>query len=293
MRNATKHSVVHHFADDTNLMCSDKDPAILRTKMNDDLKSIFEWLCSNRLSLNVSKTEFIIFKPPKKRLFQRITLTLNGTCLYESPKVKYLGIIMDERLSWKHHIVELNKKLNKSIGIIYKMRHLSTQRVLKSLYFALIHSHLNYGACVWGYSNMARLDSIRLLQKRVIRIIANAEHNDHSSPLFKQLNILKFDDIIRMQLSSIMWDYDHENLPKCFNAYFNKTSSIHSYNTRFSSAGKLSENVSVNTITYGFSMLKFIGPKIFNTLKDISFYNESNSLSYFRNKYKSYILNTY
>ena len=66
MRNAVKHSVVHHFADDTNLVCSDKEPSRLREKMNEDLKQILEWLCSNRLSLNVSKTEFIIFKPPKK-----------------------------------------------------------------------------------------------------------------------------------------------------------------------------------------------------------------------------------
>ena len=56
MRNAVQHSVVHHFADDTNILCSDKEPSHLRQKMNEDIKHIFEWLCSNRLSLNVSKT---------------------------------------------------------------------------------------------------------------------------------------------------------------------------------------------------------------------------------------------
>ena len=86
MRNAVKHSGVPHFADDTNLLCSDKELSKLRKKMNEDLKQIFECLCSNRLSLNVSKTEFIIFKPHRKTPYERITLKLNGTTLYESSK---------------------------------------------------------------------------------------------------------------------------------------------------------------------------------------------------------------
>ena len=77
MHNAVKHLIIHHFADDTNLLCSDKNPAMLRKKMNEDLKLIFDSLCANRLSLNAAKTEFIIFKPPKKRLKERITLKLN------------------------------------------------------------------------------------------------------------------------------------------------------------------------------------------------------------------------
>ncbi len=110
MRNAVKHSIIHHFADDTNMLCSDRDPTRLRLKMNEDLKLIFEWLCSNRLSLNVSKTEFIIFKPPRKPLPQRITLKLNGTTIYESPKIKYLGIVMDDKLTWKYHIQSFVRK---------------------------------------------------------------------------------------------------------------------------------------------------------------------------------------
>ncbi len=63
MHSAVKYSIIHLFADDTNLLCSDKDPKVLRKKMNEDLRLIFEWRCANRLSLNVSKTEFIVFKP--------------------------------------------------------------------------------------------------------------------------------------------------------------------------------------------------------------------------------------
>ena len=74
MHNAVRHSIVHHFAEDTNLLCAGRNPSLLRKKMNEDLKLIFEWLCTNRLSLNVSKSVFIIFKPPRKLLDQQITL---------------------------------------------------------------------------------------------------------------------------------------------------------------------------------------------------------------------------
>ena len=174
MHSAMKHSLVHHFADDTNLLCSHKDPKMLRIMMNNDLRSLFTWLCANRLSLNVAKTEFIIFKPPRTRLRERITLKLNCTTLNESKKIKYLGLIMDERLTWSFHIHELSKKLNRSIGILYKLRNLCPDSVLVSLYFSLIHSHISYGLLVWGTADDNVKDQIIKLQKRAIRIITKS-----------------------------------------------------------------------------------------------------------------------
>ncbi len=290
MRNAVQHSTIHHFADDTNLLCSERDPTLLRQKVNRDLKLLFDWLCSNRLSLNASKTEFIIFKPPRKDLMQRITLQLNGITLYESTKIKYLGIIMDDRLNWKHHITELSKVLNKSIGIIFKMRILCPQHVLLSLYYSLVHSHLSYGACVWGFGNKLYLNKLRHLQKRVVRTIANAEYNEHTKPLFEKFKILKLKNMIKMKFACIMWDFDHGDLPKCFSDYFSLVSKTHNYQTRSSIAGKLSENVVINTSTHGTALLRSIGPKILNSLKNIAFYKEVKSLKHFRNKYKSYLL---
>ena len=64
MKNSVKHSTLHHFADDTNLLCSDKNNNVLKKKNNEDLRLLYVWLCANRLSLNVDKTEFIVFRPP-------------------------------------------------------------------------------------------------------------------------------------------------------------------------------------------------------------------------------------
>ena len=142
MHTAVKSSIIHHFADDTNLILSSKNPNQIAKLLNRDLKLIFEWLCANRLSLNVSKTEFILFRPPKRNLDKRIVLKLNRTKIYESNKIKYLGIILDSRLSWRDHINELTKKLNRAVGIVYKIRSDCTNKVLLSLYYSLFHSHL-------------------------------------------------------------------------------------------------------------------------------------------------------
>ena len=117
MKNSVKNSILHHFADDTNLLCSATDEKNLKKKMNEDLRLIYIWLCANRLSLNVDKTEFIVFRPLRNKPDNRFTLKLNRITLYESSKIKYLRLILDKTLTWKYHIFELRKKLSRAVGI--------------------------------------------------------------------------------------------------------------------------------------------------------------------------------
>jgi len=85
MYKSVKFSKIHHFADDTNLLCIENNEKILRKRMNEDLKHIFEWICTNRLSLNIAKTEFIIFM--KKRMINRFTLKLDGRLFLNRQKL--------------------------------------------------------------------------------------------------------------------------------------------------------------------------------------------------------------
>ena len=105
MHQAVTSSKMHHFSDDTNLLFSNKNPTLMEKILNQELKSVFEWLCANRLSINVTKTEFIIGNPSKKPLNQRIVLKLNGIKIFESPKIKYLGVILDPFLRWNRSYV--------------------------------------------------------------------------------------------------------------------------------------------------------------------------------------------
>ena len=153
--------------------------------MNKDLKSLYEWLCANRLSLNVGKTEFMIFRPPKKSLSNRIVLTLNRTKIYESTKIKYLGLILDPHLTWKEHILELSKKLNRAVGMLYKSRHYCPTSVLKSLYYSIFNSHAAYGLPVWGYADNKYTQKLSTFRKKAIRTITFSILREHSAPLLK------------------------------------------------------------------------------------------------------------
>ena len=144
------------------------------------------------MPLNVEKTEFIIFRPPRIKLINRFTLKLNRITIYESTKIKYLGLILDPCLTWKHHIFELRKKLSRAVGILYKMKKINCSKsVLLSLYHSIFNSHLCYGICVHGLAEEQYTNMISLVQKKAIRIIANATFNAHTGPLFRDIKLLK------------------------------------------------------------------------------------------------------
>ena len=87
-----------------------------------------------------------------------------------------------------------------------------------------------------------------------------------------------------MKFACLMFEYDHGNLPIYASTYFSTKYRAYSYGTRNATAGKLSENVTVNTTTHGFTMIKFKGPKVFNNIKDLDFYADSDSVQSFRKK---------
>ena len=152
---------------------------------------------------------------------------------------------------------------------------------------------MTYGICVWGNADNSILRKICLSQKRAIRVVASLDFGESTKNSFRDLKLLKVAELFKSQLASIMWDQDHGLLPSCFDNIFHKISDIHHYDTRSSAANKLSENVRIHTTTHGESMLKFVGPKILNELKNHDFYNLSKTKKTFQAKYKNFLLSFY
>ena len=292
MHEAVVSSTVHHFADDTNLLFSNKNPKLLSKVLNKELNLLFEWLCSNRLSLNTAKTEFIIFRPTKVHLRSRVVLKLNKTKNFESNKIKYLGIILDPYLRWNHHINELAKKLNRAIGMIYKIRNDCTKDILRSLYFSLFHSHLSYGLSVWGTSNEDQLSKLMLLQKKIIRAITFSDFYAHTSPLFKDLNILKIRELYSHKIGSLMWDFDHNTLPNSLSSLFIRRDEIHNRNLRDKDKNKIYTAHRFNN-KHGYDSFVYRGGIHLNKLKDLQLYDNRHSKNTFLNNYKKYIIDLY
>ena len=145
---AIKHSEVQHFADDTNLLNFISCVKTINKQINYDLKNLSNWLKANKISLNVGKTELVLLTSSKKQLDCDLKIKLNGERLYETDSVKYLGIQIDKRLTWKQQINHAALKLNKANAMLSKLRFTLDIKTLRSVYYAIFESHLHYASLV-------------------------------------------------------------------------------------------------------------------------------------------------
>lgn len=194
------------FADDTSLVSTGKNLQMLSVNKDKALKLATEWFTVNQLKLNENKTKEIIFSS-------------NSSSSEQTGKL--LGITLDGNLSWTTHINELNVKLSKSIFALRQLKKVVDLHVLKTAYYAMFHSHINYGIILWGDSSQSM--KIFRQQKKALRIMMNAEYRDHCKPLFKSLGIFPLPSLfIYNTILEI-----HKN-----KSQFSKHLDIHHYQTR-------------------------------------------------------------
>ena len=134
----------------TNLINFNSSIKVINKQVTKDLKILSNWLSANKICLNVSKTEVVLFRSTKKQLDFGLKLKLNEKRLYPTNSVKYLGVKTDEHLIWKPHIDGIFAKLNKTNALLSKIRHFVDQKTLKSIYHAIFKSHLYYSSLVWA-----------------------------------------------------------------------------------------------------------------------------------------------
>ena len=198
--------------------------------INDELSKVYDWLIVNKLSLNVSKTEYMIFHQPGKR-FEKLFLSINSISIELTDIFRFLGLTLDTRLSWKHHLNRVCSKISSAVGVLNRLKKLLPKNVLFMIYNSLVLPYMNYCLVCWGSINTNR---ILLLQKKAVRAITNSHYIAHCDPIFKNLNILKIDDLFVVQLLKIYYKRCHNfvlpnyllNLPITLNV------SIHNHNTR-------------------------------------------------------------
>ena len=209
------------FADDSNAFYSHSSYDQLIKIVNNDLELANDWFKANKLSLNLSKTNYIIFRSNKK-----LVPTLDNPLRIENkliPQVsssKFLGIHIDQHLKWDIHIAEIAKKISKNTGIIRRISYLLPTHILKNLYFTLIHPYLNYCNLIWTSTYDTHLLKLNILQKKAIRIITKSPINTHTASLYSQLNLLKISQIKFVQTSIFMYQYANNLLPQAFASYF-------------------------------------------------------------------------
>ena len=181
------------FAVDTNLFFNHKDIKHLFTVVNKELVNIKDWFAANKLSLNVEKTKYSFFHKPSKKdnipLFLPKLIT-NNYEIQREESIKFLGVLLDQHLTWKERIKLTENKIAKNIGILYKARPYLNKRALLCLYYSYIHSYLNCTNTAWCSTNRTYLKKLQSQQKHAIRIIFHENKLAHTREHFKENNIL-------------------------------------------------------------------------------------------------------
>ena len=231
------------FADDTNLLYANKNLKTLENTVNTELIKLCDWLTANKLTLNIKKSNFVLFRTCQKRITTPVNIRLfdNDTGQYvdldNKGCVKYLGGLIDSHLSWRNHIDYISTKLSKTIGLFAKLRHSVPQHTLITLYWSLIHPYLNYGIIARGQVSL--LNKLLLLQKRVLRFICFVNWRDSAIPLFVKANIPPLNIMYFQSVANLVYVVVNENCPKNISQLFLSIKDIHSYETRFAANGKL------------------------------------------------------
>ena len=190
------------------------------------------WLDVNKLSLNIDKTNFIMFKSPQHTSPESVNIKIGNLPIKQNCYVKFLGVLLDESLSWKYHLSELSKKLARTCGMFFKVRHFLPIHVLVCLYNSLFSPFLQYRILVWGLTYETYINPVLLLQKRALRAISFEHFTAPSTPIFSDLKILKLQDLFHVKLLSFVYECVNKISPSCFHSFFKLVESVHQYGTR-------------------------------------------------------------
>ncbi len=224
------------FADDTTSLGKGNNLRELTNYVNGELQKISNWFRANKMAVNTAKTKFIVFRTRDKRVNPddcRLEFNSNEIGHEQNPDkivpitriyldgdektFKLLGVHFDEYLSFDSHIANICTKISKSLYCLNRIKNFVTPAAMKTLYFAMIHSHIVYCLNVYSCANVTALTPLKLKQKQAIRTICNAGYRDHTGPLFKKLGILPLDELIQYSQLKFMHDFHHGKLPQSFN----------------------------------------------------------------------------
>lgn len=260
------------FADDTVISMSHQNFPDLVSQLNSQLELVNTWMISNRLTINATKTNVLLFS---NRPLTLEPIFIANTELKYLDSCKFLGVTLDTKLNFRVHIDYVISKISKSCGVLYRIRKCLPLKSRIDFYYAFIYPFLIYCVTIWGGTYQSYLDPLFIIQKKVIRIIAEIGYNDHTSKYFRMYNLLKFFDIFKFNISIYMYK-NLEKYQKC-----------HPRNTR-SKADVVSK---FHRLTLTQHSVSFLGPKIWNNLPNSI--QTAKSLPIFKDKLKKYFISFY
>ena len=198
------------FADDAVFYINEKSLELCINKVNLLIEELSAWLRNNKLIPNVEKTKLMMFTP--RPVDELPDIFFNGSKLEWVDSIKYLGIIIDNRLSFIPQATQVNHKMSKIQGVFYSLSSLVPQSTLVTLYYSLVFPILIQNIIIWGGIPEANLRGIKTTLNKILRHILKVKYDENNIPLmptsemYKTLNLLKFDDVYKYFLLKFIHD---------------------------------------------------------------------------------------
>ena len=262
------------YADDANIIITGQNMSEIEEKFNQLSQALFHWVRCNGLSLNIRKTNYMIFsRGSYDSTFQP---KLNNIPIEQKTAARFLGVILDNKLNWNKHIQAIKTKMSRYLGIMYKLRGTLPVRARCTIFHSFVQSHLNYCSLVWGFAAKSHIDTLFRTQKKGIRTImtgyVNYFYKDGETPAntkstFSKHKILTVHNIIAKNTLIFMYKVNkfYSELPSSVRETISDTAPI---------AGSTYETCAewlelYNNCVYRNSIF-FKGPLIFSDFKDES-----------------------
>jgi hypothetical protein len=204
----------------TVIIITDSKKPAFNININQTLQDLNTWFNVNLLTLNFNKTYYLEFRT-KNYYNVNTQINYEQKCFTSATEIKFLGLIIDDTLSWKQHIEQVVNKMSSACYVLRTMKHILPHDTLRVIYFAHIHSIIKYGIIFWGSSSYAQ--KVFILQNKIIRIITNTRPRDSWRKVFKNVEIMTYSQYI---YSLIRHTVNNKHL-------FNTNNEIHNYKTSY------------------------------------------------------------
>jgi len=136
------------------------------------MSKVDNWMIMNKLTLNYSKTEFMLVNNTNNQQSRSFSIQIGNYNISQVNSVKYLGVYIDHSLNWKEHISKLENKISRACALICKLRYVVDQSCLMQYYYGHIYSHLQYAILAWGGVNESSLHKLNVLHRRAVRLLS-------------------------------------------------------------------------------------------------------------------------
>ena len=255
---------VRLFADDTTIFFHKNNINDITTTGKTIMTQLATWLKANKLTLNADKSSFTIFKSNRKVIHNLPdNIEFLGQSIKRTSHIKFLGIILDENLTWSQHINELSNKLKRLFHIFYNIRNYLSKDNIKSIYYALVYSRIKYGISVYGQACATKLKRIQILQNQLLKVLSCKNYRFSTDKLHDEYDLLNIKDIIKQETTTFVHNFFSNSLPPVFDGYFETLASNHNRNTR---NGNNLIKIPNHDTNFAASSIKIQGAKTWNNM---------------------------